>query len=113
MFVDEKRVGESVETKLEPWRQLLLDAADVMQQRGKCENAYTDARGHVCILGAVNVVCGFHPNESFPALSTPTEALFALSYLVASVGQAVHCFNDSHTEDEVIAAMRACARRGI
>lgn len=46
------------EVKAEPigkWRQILLDAATIIEARGHAKGVLEDFRGRVCVLGAMNV----------------------------------------------------------
>lgn len=109
MFVDEKPQGE-VQTPttpvLEPWRQLLLDAADVMEHFGKCNGNYYDEMGHVCVLGAIYRAT-FAPPTSWIHDGLGLRAALKFRNFV---GMSPDRFNDAHTQAEVLAAMRACAR---
>lgn len=106
MFLETKRDGEAqARTKLEPWRQLLLDAADYMEQHGKCEHAYSTPDGRVCFYGALNVVQGL------PARSDLIDALAnqAVENFRRYVQHGPSHFNDTHSQAEVLAAMRETA----
>jgi hypothetical protein len=46
------------DTELEPWRQSLLEAADILECKGWCQHqAYAD-NGRMCILGALARTAG-------------------------------------------------------
>lgn len=38
---------------LEPWREVLLDAAEIIRERGWCQHKSENRQGQVCILGAI------------------------------------------------------------
>ncbi len=60
MFVDEKKAGEVSKT-LEPWRELLLEAANVLERHGWCQDVEVNERGEYCILGALGrATCDLH-----------------------------------------------------
>ena len=56
----ETKVEEPV--KLEPWRQTLLDAANVIRKRGWCQGRFSN-HGRVCLLGAVFVAINGRVNQ--------------------------------------------------
>lgn len=55
MYLEDKHSGYGLKTTkpLEPWRKLLLDAAERIELRGWCQHNECDGRGRVCILGAI------------------------------------------------------------
>lgn len=52
MLFDPNWAPPPSEIKLKPWQQLLLKAADIIEQKGWCRNDYT-SRGRHCMLGAL------------------------------------------------------------
>jgi len=103
MFLDPKKDGEQTTKTLEPWRQLLLDAADYMEVHGHCINVSQNDKGAVCIIGALDAV---------KTSSCWSDGLFAMDGFLrrTTIYRSSEDFNDTHTGPEVIAAMRACAR---
>lgn len=58
MLYDPKWEAPAVETPtepLEPWRQLLLDAADTIDERGHAKGVLENRNGGVCLVGALYV----------------------------------------------------------
>jgi hypothetical protein len=47
-----------VEPKVEPWRQLLLGAADLIEKKGWCREDFEN-HGRYCAIGALNKVAGY------------------------------------------------------
>jgi hypothetical protein len=52
MFLDEKTIPVPVKT-LQPWQELLLKAADFMDNLGMCRGTFEGYDGHVCLRGAI------------------------------------------------------------
>ncbi len=95
-----------IPTELEPWQQLLLDAAQRVR-RGWCQNALNDDRGNVCLMGALLEV------SSRPGVQADAEttAYWALFQHIVNRAQGVVDFNDTpgRTAEEVASAMEAAA----
>lgn len=85
----------------EPWRQVLLDAADYIEAHGWCQNALEDHDGSVCVLGAIKAVGGVITGFS----------LLAHCALNSHVG-GTFVWNDApgRTSTEVCAVLREVAR---
>ncbi len=102
----DKRWDVKPEVKLEPWRQMLLDAADLLERDGWCQQAYQDGDGHHCALGALDAVVGMAELKTIDwvAFSKANERLFG------AVGQITH-WNDARgrTAEEVISTLRKIA----
>ncbi len=101
MFLDPKKDGEQTVKTIEPWRQLLLDAANYMQKHGHCAYAGSDEDGRVYIVGAI---VWSYDGDGFDPLAT-----LAIDKLTKFIGLNIPAWNQRHTGPEVIAAMRACA----
>lgn len=43
------------EIKLEPWRQALLKAAEIVRERGLCQGQMVDKQQRVCAMGAMSI----------------------------------------------------------
>lgn len=102
MYVDENRQGEqSIPVQLEPWRQVLLNAANQLESKGWCQNMVRDKEGRMCAVGAI-------ANQS---------ALYGEAILVLQkfVGGSVVSWNNAptRTKEEVVTAMRTCARQEL
>lgn len=95
--------------KAEPWRQVLLDAADLIDRIGWCQHRLRDHNGRVCAAEALmKVAYAIHDPATYAV------AMTRLSDFVASAEQfplAVLDWNDAEerTAGEVTGTMRACA----
>lgn len=100
---------------------VLAAAADVMARLGKSEGDYTDERGRVCALGALCMVTLGRATPPDLDIITPAdqeEAYIAAEralrrWLIgrpeAGWGVATPVWSDIHTEQEVVAGLRAAA----
>ncbi len=105
MYLDEKKPGEAL-TTLEPWRQLLLDAADELERVGWCQHAMMNHLGNRCVVGAVASVRA-RQRSTLPldASQQAENALYAI------VGPIVGWNDtDGRTQDEVLDVLRSVAR---
>lgn len=91
-----------VETKLEPWRQVLLDAAKIVRQ-GWCQKAI-ERDGAYCAIGAMNMA------EFGDAFSCKGNS--AYGKLWDAVGGSVATWNNApgRTAEEVASTMEKVAR---
>ena len=80
----------------EPWRQALLEAADIIEQRGHCKGASEDEHGRVCIIGALLHIKSGKWSGAWKVLRAE----------IGAIGE----FNDTHTKAEVLAKLREVAR---
>lgn len=89
----------------EPWRELLLKAADVIRESGWCQHS-VEYNGTVCLFGAMLIADGCNPWDTLSPLS-----MVAANQL-GGITTAVN-FNDTpgRTADEVIAALEGAARK--
>ena len=119
MFVETKPEGEA-QTELEPWRQLLLDAADYMEKHGHCKHLLYNDEGEVCFLGALNAACygsasacGISNTYNIAARMMARHVNIAGYVNIAFIGvsdPAVVWNNDPNRAGaEVVAGMRECA----
>ena len=97
-----------VETKpIEPWRRILLNAADFMERRGHVKGSLCDDDGRVCVIAAINFVDygAYHWGIDSDA------STIAWDRLCKHIGGSPIAFNNSpdRTGAEIIATMRACA----
>ena len=53
MFLETKKTGEA-HIKLEPWRQLLLEGADLIERHGHCKHKLRDMSGALCFVAAIS-----------------------------------------------------------
>ena len=103
MLYDEKRWKNPAVKPIEEWRQLLLYAADLIEQKGHCKGAYIRDGAH-CALGAIYAVRNaMGANDDI--WNTAQDKL--RMFLGGSVAQ----WNDhlDRTHAEVIAALRGAA----
>jgi hypothetical protein len=114
MFVETKREGET-KPVLESWRQLLLDAMDLLEQRGHTKRLFfSAASGGVCLAGAVRVAIndGQIPNDWFSPIQIDSLYYNVIRHLQQYLKtDCIATWNDApeRTAEEVIAAGRACA----
>jgi hypothetical protein len=80
-------------------QRMLLDAADLIEERGWCQGSYSDQDGRVCAIGAI-VRAGNHQHYR------RAEAM-----MMMVVGMSVVGWNDikGRTKEEVITALRRAA----
>lgn len=104
MFLEEKKIGE---VKLEPWRQVLLDAADYMETHGHCKGRQEDSSGRVCLIGSLIKVTGSE-KDRHPYVN---EARLQFERRMGIPDFTGFLWNDrfERTSEEVIAAMRKVA----
>lgn len=95
MFVESGRVTE---VTLEPWRQVLLDAADYIETYGWCQHDIRDEQGRVCIVGAMKAVRRDNAVMAFEILSKN------LRMLPSRWNDDVH-----RTKEQVVAKLREVA----
>ena len=91
-----------VTKRIEPWRQLLLDAADLIE-RTNWWNGISLARPTYCVLTAIGTV-----GKNTVAYKAATH----FSNYVGMGNQSIPQWNDApgRTKEEVLAAMRGAAR---
>lgn len=110
MFQEDRSVGPAVVTPIEPWRQVLLDAAQRIRERGWCRGTVCDSKGRNCAIGAIHKYTRVNGIVTHP--STPGEFYPAQRQFAKIVGGSVSRWNDlpGRTQEEVIAALEAAAR---
>jgi hypothetical protein len=109
MFVDEKRQGEVTVT--EPWRQVLLDAADLIDRHGWCQKTAQNAKGNICAKQAIFLALGVN-GKSLEPLNTILWNGVTHSF-GSFLNQRIAVFNDeAKSVEEVTSALRKCAREG-
>jgi hypothetical protein len=88
------------EISIEPWRQLLLDAADYIEVNGWCQKTVQDYEGRVCAVGAMLCVLP-QGNKNFDKAFTKLQSAVGL----------IPIWNDNcnRTKEQVIAKMREVA----
>ena len=108
MFVETKREGEA--KTVEPWRQLLLDAADEIERRGHCHNRQFDEQGRCCFHGALSLKAQDWALDRRATAAMREHLGLPLHLQHDGYASGIASWNNKHTGQEVIAAMRACAR---
>lgn len=104
MFVEEKKAGEA--KVLEPWRQQLLEAANLLEKDGWCQHTCKNALGERCILGALGEVIK-------PDLGAMGTYRWMTKKLHTFIDMAVTEWNDQpgRTKAEVLALLRQTAAK--
>lgn len=93
---------------LEPWRKLLLDAADLIEERGHCKSALRNEHGQLCLLGAVLVASR---GDLSARVRVPDGAVTAMEYVDRYLDEDAVDWNNApdRTPEQVISALRNCA----
>lgn len=113
MYLEDKKLGGFVETKIELWRQRLLEAAEELRNRDWCQHTlgfYTSNSGPVCAVGALFAV---HYRKTGDVSSDqPWEDAKLVSDFLSV---ALPNWNDTpgRTKEEVINAFEQCAKAGL
>lgn len=121
MLYDPKWEKQAETAQPEPWRDLLLKAADLLEQRGHTKNQRQTATGEVCFLGALSLAMYGNPESADSGCIQDWRGISPcaendLSRAFANVGNhlkqwPVHWNNAvNRTGAEVIATMRGVAR---
>ena len=106
MLYDPKWEVPAEAKPLERWQVILLEAAAIIEQKGHCKGALSTKDGF-CLLGAIGMAdCGNPRNPN------SLQGHRAVSALVAQIGSAVGCWNDTHSAAHAIAVLRRAALRG-
>jgi len=99
-----------IEIKIEPWQKVLLDAANLLESAGWCQNMMGDSFGRHCAIGAIHAVkCDdLHSMANAAcALSKHIQTGFSRSKYID-----IPDWNDyrGRTKEQVIATMRKVAK---
>ena len=101
------------EVELEPWRVVLLEAAQYIREHGWCQGTISTDDGRVCAIGALSAAyeAAFHHRGCEIATT-------AMEHLDATLARKGHLpdivkFNDApgRTAEDVALAMEECARQ--
>jgi len=105
MLYDKRWDAKLKTTEIEPWRKALLDAADLIEQRGHAKKTLEDIDGSLCMGGAISMAI---TGKSFGLHPDMMEAYCALHDFC---GGSFVTYNNApeRTASEVIATLRACA----
>ena len=92
----------------EPWRLILLRAADLIEQRGHCKGWATDGSGALCMGGAINLV---DTGNAIYLFSRSNAGQQAAQQLHEFCGYNFVKFNNAEatTAADAVAKLRACA----
>jgi hypothetical protein len=105
MFVETKREGEA----MEKWQQILLTAADLLEQHGWIQGHRRTNRGR-CVLGAID----FHWDQvnEVDKWNALTKILAHINLFTQDNTWSLAAWNDEpgRTKAEVITALRAAAK---
>lgn len=120
MFVDDKKHGESL-VELEPWRDLLLRAADLLDNDGWCKYTYAyevNGKERYCAIGAIWKADGWNGDMwEYHSLSSVAEIAFTrlVNHLSKATGRRVTYYsvpnwNDSRADvKEITSELRTVA----
>lgn len=100
---------EKVEVKLEPWQEILLKAADLIEQRGWTKDRFENVDGNLCMIGAMRVAV-FGKVAWNHSIST-RDLTMAHNKLDKFLGRSAARWNDRSAgyKEEVIAKLREVA----
>ncbi len=110
MFLELKKPGEVQVTvppiRLEPWRQLLIEASDLLERRGWCQQHLIDVRGRMCTMGAMTAAWNPVHDWNMDVVAVAQSKLHEL------VGPVVE-WNDEYgrTQDQVVETLRYVANQ--
>lgn len=114
MFVETKREGEIAVPVTEPWRKILLKAANLIKKRGLAKNM-REVNGTLCLHGAIWMAMTGDAHGGVPGKPCMAE-IAVYKYLkaqgvtgIAQGGCAQWNNAASRTKEEVIAALRGAA----
>lgn len=102
---------EKVEVTLEPWQEILLKAADILETEGWIRGRYISEAGF-CAIGAIRKASGLSSDFNKPIanlnLGTTPSYLIACRKLEMDVG-AISSWNDTSSKKIVIDQLRKVA----
>lgn len=92
------------EIPLEPWQKILLESADLIEEKGWCQGAPYNSRGEHCMLGAVSAVTA----RKYAII----DGREATGRLKRRLGESPALYNDTagRTKRQVLATLRAVAK---
>ncbi len=109
MYLELKKSGEETKEEvkaptLEPWRELLFEAATILERRGWCQKHLVDVKGRMCTVGAITEVWNLASGWDMDVV------VIAQDKLTRVVGPLVE-WNDTEgrTRDEVVGMLRYVA----
>jgi hypothetical protein len=96
--------------QLDAPRQLLWRAAEIMQQRGKCEDRLSTPDGRVCAMGALNAAATGDPQDGLDLRHTYPGFLAAWVALNSRCSpDPIFVWSDAHDQAEVVSTLRELA----
>jgi hypothetical protein len=102
---------EKIEVKLEPWQQILIDAADIIEKHGWIKDRYHTVHGY-CAVGAIMKVGGYdvRRNQSIHG-NLPPVVKDAMTQLQKNLGVSIPRWNDGigRTKEQVVAKLKEVA----
>lgn len=90
-------------------KEILSKAADLIEERGKCEGTYQDDTGALCAIGAISVAQGARPSDL-------TDAETRFGRWIASHGLSTHGiadWADRADKATVVATLRQAASEAL
>ena len=104
MLYDKERWEPKPVVVLEPWRQALLDAANIIRERGWCQRTVETKDGRVCIMGAFRHLHGHIPHNILDV---------AKDTFASHLGMPIALWNDKRTttKELVLQTLEAVARK--
>lgn len=99
-------------TGLQAWQKVLLDAADIIETRGWCQNHYGDEDDGFCAIGAMQRAVGYRAGSIGGAVPMSLTVAYEKLQLSLKIGRRVSSWNDAsnRTKEEVIQALREAAQ---
>lgn len=93
--------------------EVLNRAADLIETRGLAHGTYQAPDGTLCARGAIRVVV--FGTTNWPGRGDADETLYynACSRLRIGLKEPITMWNDSHTQADVVSALRAAAARQV
>lgn len=109
MLYDPKWTPAETEIQLEPWQQILLKAADILETHGWCQKSFGDYHHGFCAIGAIRAVTA-QPWDKV-GITDPDGRRAAMKLYRNIRGQTIALWNDTYgrTKEEVIAKLREVA----
>jgi hypothetical protein len=92
--------------ELEPWRQMLLTAAEMIARHGHCKQAVFHKDGSMCLYGAIHTARVRHWNVF---LHKATDALCKVTHMTNECDLITWNDQPERTKEEVINALREAA----
>ncbi len=102
--IEARRQAKTPPTEIDLWRQILFDAAGVLERKGWCQRNLVDVKGRHCVLGALTYVWNLASSWDLAVVATAQDRLAAV------VGPLVE-WNDTQgrTQEEVVGMLRYVA----